>query len=426
MFVFLFELLFRIAVFRLHFFRSRDNLLDLLIVMVTCVDATLAWVMTFRSNANITFARLVRLSRLIKTFRFVRLMRSCTSLRVLIVTIVSSFMSFTWSMLVLLIVQVVAALFICQSLQGYLTREDASLEQRLEIFAKYGTAVRAFWTMFEVTFSGGWPMHSSVLIHHVSAWYGFFFFIYISFVVFAITRIITALFLKDTLSVASADTEYLVQQRQNEKFAYAEKMREMFAETDTSGDGFVSYEEFQEVLTHPRINTYFSVLEIDVHEVESLFSLLDNGDGKISYEEFLGGVTRLKGWARSQDVIMILHCQTKLLRSCHNLQKTCSKLAREFTSRQAERCMREADSGGGNPVSDGDNPVSGAAVRFGNADQEEDSAPVRSGNVDMMEEPDVADESWPETDSLRRIMKHGAGTSSRIPRPCTSMTIPST
>merc|ERR1712232_10632 len=37
----------------------------------------------------------------------------------------------------------------------------------------------------------------------------------------------------------------------------------------------------------------------------SLFNLLDDGDGAVTQEEFLNGVMRLKGHARSLDIILI-------------------------------------------------------------------------------------------------------------------------
>ena len=47
------------------------------------------------------------------------------------------------------------------------------------------------------------------------------------------------------------------------------------------------------------------MLDLEVHEVVSLFNLLDDGDGLITHDEFLNGVMRLKGHARSLDIIAI-------------------------------------------------------------------------------------------------------------------------
>merc|ERR1712232_54108 len=92
-----------------------------------------------------------------------------------------------------------------------------------------------------------------------------------------------------------------------DKAAYAKKLEELFSAMDHSGDGCVELVEFQEILNHSEVKAYFSLLELDVHEAISMFQLLDDGDGCIQREEFIDGVLRLKGQARSQDVIMIQH-----------------------------------------------------------------------------------------------------------------------
>ena len=111
-------------------------------------------------------------------------------------------------------------------------------------------------------------------------------------VVFAVTRVITALFLKDTLQVASADAEMVMQERVLKRAKYIDKLNELFSKADTSGDGKISLEEFKEMMEMPQVQTWFQMLDLEVHEVVSLFNLLDDGDGLITHDEFLNGVMR--------------------------------------------------------------------------------------------------------------------------------------
>lgn len=71
----------------------------------------------------------------------------------------------------------------------------------------YGTTSRSFYTVFELTFSGGWPNYARNLVEDVHWAYAVFFFVYIIAVTFAMFRIITTLFLRDTLALASNDAE---------------------------------------------------------------------------------------------------------------------------------------------------------------------------------------------------------------------------
>ena len=50
--------------------------------------------------------------------------------------------------------------------------------------------------MFEITHSGSWPAVVRPIVEKVNAWYAVLFLTYITLVVFAVIRIVTALFLK--------------------------------------------------------------------------------------------------------------------------------------------------------------------------------------------------------------------------------------
>jgi len=119
--------------------------------------------------------------------------------------------------------------------------------------------------------------------------------------------------LKDTLTVCSRDAELMIQEKLAEKKRYANKLLEFFVTANTAGDGILTLEEFQQLLTNPLMKTFLSTLELDAKESTQLFEMLDDGDGMIYPEEFVEGAMRLKGSARSQDVIAIMQ-NFKILR----------------------------------------------------------------------------------------------------------------
>eukprot|EP00445_Apocalathium_hangoei_P039191 CAMPEP_0203942194 /NCGR_PEP_ID=MMETSP0359-20131031/78436_1 /ASSEMBLY_ACC=CAM_ASM_000338 /TAXON_ID=268821 /ORGANISM="Scrippsiella Hangoei, Strain SHTV-5" /LENGTH=260 /DNA_ID=CAMNT_0050872873 /DNA_START=149 /DNA_END=931 /DNA_ORIENTATION=+ len=213
----------------------------------------------------------------------------------------------------------IASLLLCQAIHNFMEEDYISHDTKVWMYLHYGTPTRSFWTVFELTMSGGWPTWSRRLIEEVSGWFALFFFIYVSSVVFAMTRIISALFLKDTLAVAANDTEMMIQQKASEKQAYAEKLLQVFYAADISGDGLISEKEFMDLLTHPDITHYLAFLELDATESKQLFYLLAETDNTISVEEFVKGAMRLKGTARSQDVVMIMHDVTSLKKSILSL-----------------------------------------------------------------------------------------------------------
>ena len=107
------------------------------------------------------------------------------------------------------------------------------------------------------------------------------------------------------VQVAAADAEMQMQERVLQRSKYMSKLTDVFVAADTSGDGKMSLQEFQALMEVPNVLTMFQCLDLEIHEVISLFNLLDNGDGIVTQEEFLNGVMRLKGHARSLDIVAI-------------------------------------------------------------------------------------------------------------------------
>merc|ERR1719188_2550932 len=107
------------------------------------------------------------------------------------------------------------------------------------VYNMYGTSSKSLYTVFELTFSGCWPNYARKLVEDVSPFYAVFFVVYIVAVTFAMFRIITALFLRDTLALASSDAETAVQEKIKQRERYAAKLMDFFIAADTSADGFL-------------------------------------------------------------------------------------------------------------------------------------------------------------------------------------------
>eukprot|EP00913_Durusdinium_trenchii_P034174 g31982.t1 len=69
---------------------------------------------------------------------------------------------------------------------------------------------------------------------------------------------------------------------------------------------------FTRALADPRLKVWLAALDLQSSDAENLFNLLDDGDGSISYQEFLSGAKRLKGGAQSIDLVT-------LMRECGNM-----------------------------------------------------------------------------------------------------------
>jgi len=308
--IFLLELVVRLYSQRMRYFYNAQiewlNVMDCIIVVFSVCDL---FIIRFLNapETNLTLLRGLRFFRMVRIARVFRTFEFFAKLRILMGTIVASFLALVWSMVLLFITMLMFSMIMCQLVQPYFT--DAAIDGDTISWMNehYGTAGRSLWTVFELTFSGGWPNYVRTLVEHVSSIFAYVFAVYISLVVFAMTRIITALFLKDTLQVAANDAEMVIQEKMNEKKNYAKKLMDVFQGADHTGDGKITLHEFETFLAEPRVQSYLATLELDTHETKTLFGMLDDGDGEVTAEEFVQGAMRLKGTARSQDVVSIMH-----------------------------------------------------------------------------------------------------------------------
>lgn len=263
---------------------------------------------------NVTFIRLLRVVKLVRVLRVVRVMRVFHQLRVLVTSIASSMGALFWSMVLLFVIELIAAIFMAQVLTLYMENEENDLAIRSECFRYFGTWARAMVTVFEMTLAPPtWSKIGRLLIFEVHGAFIIFFALYLSGVSFAVIRVITAIFLKETLEAAKNDKAIVFEEKMRQKKKYIGKLREVFTKVDADGSGQLSLVEFQEVIQDDEVRQVLADLELDVHEVQGLFALLDTGDGTISFDEFISGVMRLRGSAKSVDLMTLLFENKKIL-----------------------------------------------------------------------------------------------------------------
>lgn len=304
------EMVLRIFSERMNYCKSPFNMFDALLVFISCLDLYILTPMAenaARSGGGgdfiiLRFLRLVRLTRAIRIVRTVRLFRG---LRVLVKACTSFLPSLCWSMTLLGMFMVMCGLILGNLLQEFILDDNEDYDVRKWVWMHYGTAYRSIYTMFELTLAGSWPNYVRPVLENVSHGYVVFFVLYIVIVVFAVIRVITAIFLKDTLDAATSDNDMMVSERLKKQQMYIERLKDLFCAADQSGDGFISRDELDEILNIQEVRAYLQTLDLEVHEGEVLFDLLDDGDGLISWDEFIQGLLRFKGQARSVDLMML-------------------------------------------------------------------------------------------------------------------------
>merc|ERR1712137_1127434 len=90
---------------------------------------------------------------------------------------------------------------------------------------------------------------------------------------------------------------------------HTKKMHALMLHADDNSDGALTLEEFRHVIHDDAVRTWLCAMELDIRDIDALFHLLDNGDGRLSAKELVQGAARLKGGARSLDMNLLLKHQ---------------------------------------------------------------------------------------------------------------------
>mmetsp|Transcript_93379 Transcript_93379/g.166084 ORF Transcript_93379/g.166084 Transcript_93379/m.166084 type:complete len:566 (+) Transcript_93379:43-1740(+) len=302
------ELLARILVLKWDFVKVAWNWLDAFVVVTSLLQ--MAW----SGMLNTTVLRLLRIAKLGRGVRVVKMSTVLDSLRMILKCITASFLTLFWSLFLLFVIQCIGAMTLMYGIDSYLEDENMPHDGRMIVFKYYGTFTRTMLTMFEVLFAN-WISPCRVLVDHVSEWFSLVFIMYRCLVGFAVLNVVNAVFVQQTMKVAQNDQEFIIMQKQKAMRSLTTKLKLLFQDLDTSGDGLLTWEEFSVVLTDEKMSALLSSMEIETQDLKSLFELLDSGDGHIDAEEFASGVLAIKGPAKSLDVAQLKHNQKDILKA---------------------------------------------------------------------------------------------------------------
>mmetsp|Transcript_64925 Transcript_64925/g.152721 ORF Transcript_64925/g.152721 Transcript_64925/m.152721 type:complete len:580 (-) Transcript_64925:299-2038(-) len=310
------EMILRLLFLRSAFCKTAFNIIDFVALGASIVEL-------FATDLPVepTLLRLCRLAKLFRTIRVLKVSGMLDSLSLLARCMSSSGLTLVWSVLFLLVIQLIAAMVICFLVKPFF--EDMSQEEavRKEVYRFYGTFSIAVLTLFEVFFAN-WSPACRVLVENISEWYSLLFLIYRCGIGFAVINVVNAVFVQQTLNVAKGDEEVLFLEKQKSEEKYFKTVAKTFEHLDTSGDGLLTWAEFEVVLEDPKLRFLLDKLEIAAGDLKTLFDLLDDtGDGEISVHEFIEGITRFKGAAKSLDVGQILHKVQKMHKSICSLER---------------------------------------------------------------------------------------------------------
>merc|ERR1712137_1521360 len=101
--------------------------------------------------------------------------------------------------------------------------------------------------MYELTL-GNWTPCTRLLMESVNEWYGGLILIYRFVVGFAMVKVITGVFLRETFRVAGMNDELMIVEKARASTKQQQKMQTFLSKIDSSDDGLVQRDEFMTAL----------------------------------------------------------------------------------------------------------------------------------------------------------------------------------
>jgi len=272
-----------------------------------------------------------RASRLLRLFR---LMRSLTPLRIMLASVLCSLNSLVWVVALMVFIMLVFAIMFTSSTVEYLISKERNgnlpTTRDIELRDRFGSLLSALLTQY-MAITGGmdWGQTAYLLDMISSVWLAAFLFCHF-FLFFAFMNVVTGVFCQGALESAAKDTEIVIECQMENAEQYAHDLKSIFKDMDLDGSGSITIDELETHLQNKDVQAYFASMDIDSGDAWTLFSLLDSNDtDEIELEEFIIGCLRLKGSAKSVDMLRLGYeskHMSKLLRDMGKRLQSCEKL----------------------------------------------------------------------------------------------------
>merc|ERR1719362_147493 len=334
--IFTCELLVRIWILGLRRMCQRGERLmttmDICLVMVALLDAALDIMMTSGSG----FGQSAFMVRLIKVLRMGRLLRPLRTvallgeLRVIAQMIASSFRSLFWLMCILAALTYCFALVLTQGAASYFAafnQSNGNMEEFQAIKSSFGSVPKTMYSLYLAMTGGRNWGEVADLIAQAGIFYGFLVVIYVFINLFSVLNIVTGVFVDGAIELAKRDRNMMIEKQNTNRDTSRKHLVALLSVVDKDGDGQVSRDEFFAALQDSEVQDFMDALGIDPENAAEVFMLLDeDGDGIVDVTEFIQGMEKVRGEAKSVDIQMLKLHSMKIIDTLNRLQGIQSKL----------------------------------------------------------------------------------------------------
>jgi len=195
----------------------------------------------------------------------------------------------------------------------------------------FGTVARSMYTLFQMITLESW---SSGIARHVvtnQTEMMLFFLVFLLFSHYGLLNLVVGVIVENTLSNARNNEDKIKQEQDKEQKRTLEHLKDIFKLADEDGSGDLDRGEFFRCLSNPEVEKKMKLIKLPIAEAKNLFSVLDaDGQGSLSIDEFIGGCLRLKGSAKSKDLLSVQIQVESLAKKMDDLESTLTQNERKM------------------------------------------------------------------------------------------------
>jgi hypothetical protein len=304
-FIFTVELICKLCVLKRRFFHCAWNWMDFALTLTAVIDT---WILSFyQENLDVRAATVLRALRLLRLLRIVKLFQRFRQFMLVIAGIIDAAKCCVWVSLVLAVTIYAFSIFsvrvigrgAADTYPGYTSSmsdiEESSLVQGFNPFLSFGTMPRAMLTLLNMALLDGWGDIARPMLMY-QPWLLPFFIFFVLFVTLGVMNVIVGMICDSVLSKAQAMQLDDRKQVRIGKLHLLERLHGLLETMDSNEDGKVDAEELKMAIQNePEVLALIESVDLpEGFSAEELVLLLDsNGDGLLSYDDFIRSLYRL-------------------------------------------------------------------------------------------------------------------------------------
>jgi len=297
----------RVYVHRYDYFKKAMNLFDTSLVLLTILDTFILSPMA--SGGSVRFVGALRVIRMMRLVRLIRLLPHFKELWLIVNGLAHSLKTLSWVSLLLSVVIYLFAIFATQNIgqnddayNDYYEQTAGSWDH--ELF--FGTVPRSMLTFFQICTLDKW---SENIVRHVKVkqpGMELFFVFFIIFTTFGLLNLVVGVIVENTLASAKVNETKMKKKKEKDRLRVLNHLREFFEQSDEDGSGTLTVEEVQNAMKDPDAMAQLKLVDLPLDDPQEIFTLLDiDNSGELSIDEFISGCMRIKGAAKSKDLLAV-------------------------------------------------------------------------------------------------------------------------